>query len=926
MSFVSILETLVLGPLKLIFEFIYQAANTIVHNPALAIIAMSLVVNLLSFPLYRRADIMQEEARDIENKLRDGVNHIKKSFSGDERMMMLQTYYRQNNYKPTQAIKGSTSLLLQVPFFMAAYNFLSNLQDLKHASFGPIADLGEPDGLLVIGGIAINVLPILMTAINFVSSTIYLKGFPLKNKIQIYGMAILFLILLYPSPSGLVFYWTCNNFFSLCKTILYKVKNPQKILRVIASLAGIGLIVFGLLAFEGSELKKLFVIILGLSMQIALLIPAIKKFTAKHIKPITAQPDNKLFTIGSCFLSILCGALISSALIADSPQEFVDVTYFYHPLWFVLSSFCYSVGLFVIWLRVFYWLSNDKLKVIFDRAVWVLSGVMLVNYMFFGRKYGNISSELVYDNGIKSALSEKIINIVVWIVLIAVLSFVVSKWKKAASSVLLVATLAIGVMSCVNVYTIKKSIDTVDFTAATDMPSFKLNKNGKNVVVIMLDRAIGTYAPYIFNEKPELKQQFDGFTYYSNTLSYGISTNFASTPLVGGYEYTPVEMNKRDSESQVKKHNEALKVMPVLFSENNFDVTVCDPPYANYKWIPDLSIYDDYPEIDTYITKGKFQSDEQKAQSTVINRRNIFFFSLMKCMPMFTHGYLYDGGVYLKTESFGEVLYSTHVIENPSVAKGHSKSFLRNYTVLENMSTMTEITDSSENTYLFMSNDITHEAVILQTPEYVPAEKVDNTQYNAAHADRFTVDGKTINVKNNYQMSHYHSNMAAYIQIGKWLDYLRENGVYDNTRIIIVADHGKAVGSSGIYESESFKHEEFSERLTAESYYPLLMVKDFNSEGFNISDEFMTNADVPTLATQGLISNPVNPFTGKPINSDEKYAHDQIVIMSTITNVRKHDGNTFLPAMWASVSDNLHDQKNWAYYENETVLKEHKLP
>ena len=225
-----------------------------------------------------------------------------------------------------------------------------------------------------------------------------------------------------------------------------------------------------------------------------------------------------------------------------------------------------------------------------------------------------------------------------------------------------------------------------------------------------------------------------------------------------------------------------------------------------------------------------------------------------------------------------------------------------------------------------MSNDITHEAVILQTPEYVPAEKVDNTQYNAAHADRFTIDGKTINVKNNYQMSHYHSNMAAYIQIGKWLDYLRENGVYDNTRIIIVADHGKAVGSSGIYESESFKHEEFSERLTAESYYPLLMVKDFNSEGFNISDEFMTNADVPTLATQGLISNPVNPFTGKPINSDEKYAHDQIVIMSTITNVRKHDGNTFLPAMWASVSDNLHDQKNWAYYEKETVLKEHKLP
>ena len=62
MTFVLILETLILGPLKLLFELVYQAANSIMYNPALAIIAMSLVVNVLSFPLYRRADIMQEEA------------------------------------------------------------------------------------------------------------------------------------------------------------------------------------------------------------------------------------------------------------------------------------------------------------------------------------------------------------------------------------------------------------------------------------------------------------------------------------------------------------------------------------------------------------------------------------------------------------------------------------------------------------------------------------------------------------------------------------------------------------------------------------------------------------------------------------------------------------------------------------------------
>ena len=75
--------------------------------------------------------------------------------------------------------------------------------------FGPIADLGAPDGLLTIDGLTLHALPILMTAVNFISSAIYTKGFPLKDKLQLYLMALLFLVLLYDSPSGLVLYWTC---------------------------------------------------------------------------------------------------------------------------------------------------------------------------------------------------------------------------------------------------------------------------------------------------------------------------------------------------------------------------------------------------------------------------------------------------------------------------------------------------------------------------------------------------------------------------------------------------------------------------------------------------------------------------------------------------------------------------------------------
>ena len=99
-------------------------------------------------------------------------------------MMMLQTYYRQNNYKPTSALNGSVSLLLEILFFMAAYQFLSHLEILNGASLGPITNLGVPDGLLMIGGISINLLPILMTLINLISSAIYLKDVFCKHFLE----------------------------------------------------------------------------------------------------------------------------------------------------------------------------------------------------------------------------------------------------------------------------------------------------------------------------------------------------------------------------------------------------------------------------------------------------------------------------------------------------------------------------------------------------------------------------------------------------------------------------------------------------------------------------------------------------------------------------------------------------------------------
>lgn len=138
----DMLSKLILGPLELLFDVVYAVGYRITANPGLSIVLLSLVINFLVLPLYRRADAVQEEERLQAQMLKPGVDKIKRVFKGDERFMILQTYYRQNNYKPYYALKGSLSLLLEIPFFMAAYRYLSGLSLLRGPPSGrsPISE------------------------------------------------------------------------------------------------------------------------------------------------------------------------------------------------------------------------------------------------------------------------------------------------------------------------------------------------------------------------------------------------------------------------------------------------------------------------------------------------------------------------------------------------------------------------------------------------------------------------------------------------------------------------------------------------------------------------------------------------------------------------------------------------------------------
>ena len=122
--------------------------------------------------------------------------------------------------------------------------------------------------------------------------------------------------------------------------------------------------------------------------------------------------------------------------------------------------------------------------------------------------------------------------------------------------------------------------------------------------------------------------------------------------------------------------------------------------------------------------------------------------------------------------------------------------------------------------------------------------------YPATEGQLFFVDGLL--------PEHYYAerHLLRYLMI--FFDQLKEAGIYDNTRIILVSDHGES--DSPMVERTYNDGKEFPDGTVFQTapYAPgrphaLLMVKEPHQRGeLRISDAFMSSADVPTLALQGV--------------------------------------------------------------------------
>lgn len=211
--------------LKYILELFYS----LIGSYGWSIILLSLTVTIIMLPLFWIAEKIQNKERTRKAKMQTALDKLKGVTNKQEKYYYTKRIYKQYNYSPLYSLTGLLGLLIQIPFFLAAYWMLLEYTPLEGVSFGPIKDLFQPDGLILFGGITINLLPFVMTIINLLAGYLYTKNTDKSEQIQLIVIAFVFLVLLYNMSAALVLYWTMNNVFAIGKNWVIK-KIPDKLM------------------------------------------------------------------------------------------------------------------------------------------------------------------------------------------------------------------------------------------------------------------------------------------------------------------------------------------------------------------------------------------------------------------------------------------------------------------------------------------------------------------------------------------------------------------------------------------------------------------------------------------------------------------------------------------------------------------------
>jgi YidC/Oxa1 family membrane protein insertase len=219
--------------LKFLLELFYK----LIPNYGVAILLLTLLIKLLFWPLTNKSfrstakmQALQPKMKELQAKYKENPQKL------NQEMAVL---YKKEGVSP---LGGCLPLLLQLPIFFALYNLLSFHFELRGASFiaGWINDLSAPESFLSFAPFtipilrmeisALRLLPFLMLGTTFLQTKVSQTTTPTDKNMALmtYAMPLVFFVILYNMPSGLVLYWTAQNILGIVQQLFYNSQRKKK--------------------------------------------------------------------------------------------------------------------------------------------------------------------------------------------------------------------------------------------------------------------------------------------------------------------------------------------------------------------------------------------------------------------------------------------------------------------------------------------------------------------------------------------------------------------------------------------------------------------------------------------------------------------------------------------------------------------------
>ena len=209
--------------------------NNFFSNYGISIIVLTLFLRVIFFPLTVKSMKSMKAVQNKMKKLKPEIDALKEKYKDDKSTQQaeMMKLYTSNNINPLSSLGGCLPLLIQLPVFIALYFALLYSIDLRHSSFLWVNDLSQPEHLFDVLGIPFRILPLLMGVSWFLSQRLTPMTTPgsetmeLQMKLMQF-MPIIFTVMFWGLPSGLILYWTVSNILSVGQQLYINRQVPEE--------------------------------------------------------------------------------------------------------------------------------------------------------------------------------------------------------------------------------------------------------------------------------------------------------------------------------------------------------------------------------------------------------------------------------------------------------------------------------------------------------------------------------------------------------------------------------------------------------------------------------------------------------------------------------------------------------------------------